>query len=226
MSRSKMCLMIQRAFSNQEIWSITKSWANKSSAESDVYSKREKKDQVYKTTVFPSASTVVPDGQKGNNTESLSSDSTPERDEQGFLVTENGGHSFLPSPPPPPPLPIPHSTRLTLRHWHIHARGPVRSVEITVQNISQNTTMARRTFPSQSQKQRSNGEWRHRKIQQHEGKHSSALFFLSPLMFSILVFFLYERSCHWIIRCYFEGRGKTDCETTVKFRQACSLYVK
>lgn len=40
---------------------------------------------------------------------------TPERDEQGSLVTENGGHSLLPSPPPPlpptPPLhpPIPHS---------------------------------------------------------------------------------------------------------------------
>lgn len=87
---------------------MIQSWATQSSADSDVYSK---KDQVYKITVFLSASTVVvPDGQKGN-TESLPSDSTPERDEQGFLVTENGGHSFLPSPPHSPPSPTPQGSQ-------------------------------------------------------------------------------------------------------------------
>lgn len=35
----------------------------------------------------------------------MSLDSTPVRDEQGSLVTENGGHSLLPSPLSP----IPHS---------------------------------------------------------------------------------------------------------------------
>jgi len=73
---------------------------------------------------------------KKENTDSMPLDSTPVRDEQGSLVTENGGHSLLPSPLfPHPPLP-----RLRLEHWHIHAGGPERerererSVQITIQN--------------------------------------------------------------------------------------------
>lgn len=80
-------------------------------------------------TVFPLSEYWSTWWTKGNNTESMPLDSTPVRDEQGSLVTENGGHSLLPSPHPPSPTP-----RLRLGHWHIHAGGPERSVEITVQH--------------------------------------------------------------------------------------------
>lgn len=63
----------------------------------------------FKKTQSNSPLQVVPDGQKGNNTDSMPLDSTPVRDEQGSLVTENGGHSLLPSPLSP----IPHSEAQT-----------------------------------------------------------------------------------------------------------------
>lgn len=45
------------------------------------------------------------------------------------------------SPPPSPPSPTP---RLRLEHWHIHAGGPERSVEITIQHFGRITARSGR----------------------------------------------------------------------------------
>ena len=73
-------------------------------------------------------------------------DSTPVRDEQGSLVTENGGHSLLPSPLSP----IPHSEAQTQALAHPCRRTRERSVEITVQHLKKNNTQLCQDKPSRT----------------------------------------------------------------------------